>query len=308
MSINFAALNAYAGKYAAKIIAQILMTLTVAQDVTVMDGLKNTVRLPKLSTADFLKPYDGVFAATADALVFGERQLTVSVGQGDLLIEPEQFRYTFLGDQLANGGRNIPEEQFIFDRIKERVANSINTNIPWIGDKAVTVTNAASKVRKIADGFAKIIAAEITATKITPVVTGAITSTNAMTAVETVWKSLNPGVRGQTGIIYVSYDVFWKYCDAYDTAYKTSPIFTGYSNEVRLRHAQNWTVRPCLWMGSSQRILATLKENLYMGTDALSELSAIKLIEDHYTVEMSMKVVLGFQIADLEVLAVNDQA
>ncbi len=310
-SVSFAQLSAYLNANWLGIMAQIITGFTAAQDLTILPGITNEVNLPKVSTSDFLKPYTGVFEKT-NAVGLSDRKLRVDVGQGDLVFEPEAYRREFLGQQLKPGGRNIPEEQFIFDQLAERAAHSIDEHIVYFGEKAAVAANdtPAQKVKKITDGLGTIIAREITAGKLVPVVTGAITSSNAISKFEQVFKSLPAAVRGRGGVFYVSEDVYWKYFENYRSEYKNSPIFTGNElreKEIKFFYAANWSIRPCLWMGNSQRIVASAGKNLYLGTDGTNPLSPFKMKDEHYTVELSTKLILGTQIADLEALAVNDQ-
>ncbi len=311
-SISFAQLSAYLNANWLPIIAQIITGFTAFEDLTVLPGINNEVNIPKITTSEFLKPYTGTFEKT-DAVALEDRKLRVDVGQGDLTFEPEAFRREYLGEQLRPGGRNIPEEQFIFDQLTERAQNTIDQHIVYFGKKEAVVAGdtAVQKARKITDGFGTIIAKEVTAGNLVPVVTGAITNANAISKVETVFKSLPTAVRAKGGVIYVSEDVYWKYFENYRTDYKTSPIFTGNelrSKEIVFMYAANWSIRPCIWMGNSQRIIASAGKNLYMGTDGTSPLTPFKLIDGHYHMEFSMKLIMGLQIADLDALAVNDQA
>jgi hypothetical protein len=73
-------------------------------------------------------------------------------------------------------------------------------------------------------------------------------------------------------------------------------------------------VKRATWMSGSRRLIAeplapggTHGENLYMGTDLLSDANEIKTKENLWTLESGICVDLGFQIADLNALRVGDQ-
>lgn len=74
-------------------------------------------------------------------------------------------------------------------------------------------------------------------------------------------------------------------------------------------------VKPATWLGTSRRLIAepmaagTQKgANIYMGTDLLSDANEIKTKENLWSLEAGIKMVLGFQIADLEAIWVGNQA
>lgn len=73
-------------------------------------------------------------------------------------------------------------------------------------------------------------------------------------------------------------------------------------------------VKPATWMGSSRRLIGTpmfdmsgKSENLYMGTDLLSDGNEIKTVEALWTIEAGISMDIGWQIADLGALIINDQ-
>lgn len=73
-------------------------------------------------------------------------------------------------------------------------------------------------------------------------------------------------------------------------------------------------VKAATWLTGSRRLIAgpmtqgNRHENIYMGTDLLSDANEIKQKENLWTVEAGISVDLGFQIADLSALRLGDQA
>jgi hypothetical protein len=62
-------------------------------------------------------------------------------------------------------------------------------------------------------------------------------------------------------------------------------------------------------MGTSGRVIVNIKQNLRMGTFAEDGFNRIgKVVEDLHGTNAAIKFLLGFEIADLEVLHVNNQA
>lgn len=73
-------------------------------------------------------------------------------------------------------------------------------------------------------------------------------------------------------------------------------------------------VKPATWLTGSRRLIAGpmaagyRHENLYMGTDLLSDANEIETKRNLWTLEAGIAVDLGFQIADLGALRIGDQA
>jgi hypothetical protein len=73
-------------------------------------------------------------------------------------------------------------------------------------------------------------------------------------------------------------------------------------------------VKPATWLTGSRRLIAGpmaagyKHENIYMGTDLLSDMNEIETKRNLWTLEAGIACDLGFQIADLGALRVGDQA
>lgn len=157
-------------------------------------------------------------------------------------------------------------------------------------------------------GFAVRIAYAISNEGLVPVVTGAISNTNAVAKVELVARSMPVAFQKAGFTVFISYDVWWKYQDDYRERYgKQIQInkdgffdIDAFAGKVKLK--------PCTWMGASQRIIATPKENLIIGTDQLSDANKIDSFVKLRTMELGINLDICTQIRDLEAIKVNDQA
>ncbi len=186
----------------------------------------------------------------------------------------------------------------------------------WICNTITTagqspVTHAAkwtlANAEAICVGLGTLIAAEIVGGGLTAQVTGAITNTNAVAKVELMVRKMPVAYRKAGFGVFVSYDVFDKYQDDYRERYGKNFMVNadgfyyvdGSSRKIKLI--------PCTWMGTSQRIICSPKENLLMLTDKLSDMQNIRTIEQMYTLQAGISFGIGFQIRDLEAMQVNDQ-
>jgi hypothetical protein len=250
--------------------------------------------LTKLSAVGAPRPYrtQDDFGTGPD---FSDRTLTAFQSKWDYEFDPENMRNTYLATLP-----NTPFEQDCVDQVSREYLDSIITSTLWTGVRNASGTTAAD----LCSGWGTIIAAEITATNITPVVTGAITNANAVTQVELVANGLPIWVKKRGYIVNVSYNVFEKFLAHYRTlnGFQYQPDKDGsYKLDGR-----KGTLIPTDFMGSSQRIVATVQNNLTFGTD-------LERVATHPTPHLNIMKIrhmmpVGCEIQDLEALRVNDQA
>lgn len=162
-------------------------------------------------------------------------------------------------------------------------------------------------------GFGTILAAEygnLAATN--KIATGAITDTNAFDKIVLMYQSMPAEKQALGGIFYVSYSVYQKYQNAVLAKFTNGTSFMQVPGSVSMYvfgSANRWIIQPATWMGSSQRIIATQKENLKMGTDLLSDMNTIgKMVPHIHGYYCKFQLILAYQFVDLDLLYVNDQA
>jgi hypothetical protein len=264
--------------------------------IQIRTNVKAPQKLVKMSATGNVRPY-----AEADhfgtGVAFTNRTLTVRQTKKDYPFNPEEFRNTLLASLNPNTMDFVPEA---VNQVSKEYLNDLMANALYLGVYNGAGTAAADTVT----GWGTIIAAEITATNITPVVTGAITNANAVSKVDLVAKSA-PLVMRQLGmVVYCSYSTFDKYAEDYRSKYgfQYVPSLTG---GYRIDNV-NAELKPVAWMGTSNRLIATIPQNLVFGTD-------IEQIQMHATphldiLQIRQKMPLGCEIQDLGVLVVNDQA
>jgi hypothetical protein len=264
--------------------------------IRVYKRVKQPIKLPKLSAKGGPRPYRTNDDSSGNGFKFTDRELKVNQSKWDFTYNPEEFRNTYLQDESEQ-----PEYQQALDQISKEYLAAINDSAMGSGTYNSSGTTAAA----IATGYLTIIANEISGSAITPVVTGSISTSNAVTKVETLVSAMPAWMRERTDVkILCSYDVF----DKYKTHYRASFGFTFQPSAIGkyIVDGTNIELVPCSWMGSSQRLIGTIDGNLVAGTDsdAISVHPSIKMDQ----IEVRLKMAVGLQIADLEALIVNDQA
>lgn len=240
---------------------------------------------------------------------FTDRTLTVRASKWDFELNYEALRNTYLS-AASNGAfdpNSVRIHQYIVDQFATQYLAQIYDNTVGAGDYNSSGTTAAA----IADGFLTIIADEITATNLSPVTVGAMTTSNAVTKVEILVDALPAWMKQMGFKIYCSYDSFSKY----RTHYRSLNGFGFQANaEGRFKlDGYNGYLEPRGWMGSSARLIAvpnvpvgSVDNALHMGTND----EAVEIYPSIHLdlIQIRMKYPVGFQISDLSAIVVNDQA
>ncbi|QCR23086.1 hypothetical protein [Pontibacter sp. SGAir0037] len=303
-AVKVDALAAYAGTYQKQLIAQAVNGMDVAQDVTVLPGIKKATQFTKLTVGSILKPFNSTHQPTANALQYSGQILEVKVGKADLLIDTDDYRQIWLSELMKAGvnPNDIPEEKFTWEQVMKAFGAELNNTTAYSG-----VYNASgNSAIDVANGFGTILAAAITETKVTPVVTGAITLADAVEQIEAVYKSLPVVYRNMNTVAYMSFNSYDSYCENYAERFGTQPIYNQFG-QLYLRHsAGKCLIKPVTWMGSSGRVIITPKENMIMGTDLLGDANKINTVPDVWTLKAGIAMAVGFQFRDLSAMRVND--
>lgn len=183
-------------------------------------------------------------------------------------------------------------------------------------------TNAAAKFQKIngravADGLEIHISEAISASTLTPVVTGAINNADplftASVVIKKVYRALDPGYRSKVIFAFMSFNSFDKLND--DIEEKQKYTVTDPSTNQVMENAvyvpgtnRRLIAVACGWMGASNRIIVTPKENVILGCDLLSDANQINTKENLWTLEMGLLFNIGVNFALIDAVRVNDQA
>ena len=304
------ALAAYTGAHEQKLFSTLRNALDISTDITVVPGIKNTLKLTKLTVRDGVRGYREAFDAADNDLEYSGRDLSVELLKRDMMINPLKYRNTWMSHVMQDGVNpsDIPFAAYGSEQSAIKIAQEINDNA-YLAKKG-----DSSSVATTFDGLGTQIAAAIAAetakagTGIVPVTTGAITSSNAVHTFEMMTKAMPIAFRRAGFNLYCSYDLFDKYNDDYREKYRKNYE----SNEDGVYYIDTTSRKiqlvPCTWMGSSQRIIATPKDNLLCGVDALGDMDKIHTDIELEIVKWRWIFALGFAIRDLDAIKVNDQA
>jgi hypothetical protein len=309
-----AALGAYYRANKQILTSEMLLGSNIQSRYEVNDGVKDELPLPTLEVGDLVKPANDVtFQPTTNALTFGARILKVRAWKVDLLIVPNALEKTWLGQYYQKGSSNykIPFEQFVMNYIIAKINENIRLQSTYKG-----VYNAAGTTPlDVFNGWLKLIADEVTAGNIVPIVTGAITSVNVVDKLLAVHDGLGEAYKASPTEMPVNSTIFDWYTRKFTPVLNANLVAmdpTGARpllNEVMLTGTNCLLVREA-GLGTSQRVHVTPKENRVYGCDSIGEENNIRVQEFERTIKLMVDAKSGvnFKQVHARALSCNDQA
>jgi hypothetical protein len=264
------------------------------QGIQIRRNVNAPQAMTKLSAVGNPRPYTAADALTTGPK-FTDRVLTAFQSKWDFDFDAEEFRNTYLANQSG-----APFYEQSLNHVAQAFLDDIQRNTLYLGSRNASATTSAA----IADGWGKTIADLITATTLTPVVTGAITDVNGVDKFELMVTNVPTWMREKGFVIYCSYAKFDNFRKNYRTAFNFQ-----FDKNAEGRYKMdnlNVEIRPVAWMGTSSRLIATLENNLVFGTDV--ERVQVAASQRRNIIEVRLMMPVGTQIQDLEAIFVNDQA
>lgn len=310
MALDITALNTVLGAYLRENRNIMLSELVLGDDFErrfeIYEGVKDELAMPNLTITDLVKPADAsTFSPTGNALAFDAQLLKVRGLKVDLQIVPSDLENTWLGTLRKRGQdpHDLPFEQFIMDRIIAKTRENVYMKAIYNGTYNASGTTPGATM----DGFLKLIADAVTASKLTPVVTGAITAANVEEKLLMVYDALDEAYKLGTTQMKVSAQIFDWYIRHQRTTYGSAQDYDGV--ETMLYGTMCMLVRePAL--GTSGRVICTPQENMVLGIDSMSDSSNIRTQEFNRTIKVMIDFKAGVIFKELnnKVIAINDQA
>lgn len=275
-------------------------------------GVKGKELLTTHLVNTLFRRYQSEFTPVANAHEFAPRWLEVEAAKIDLKIIPQNFENAYLGIARAPGFNHIqmPFEQFILDQTFAKKNEEMEDAI-WNGVKAAIPSNNDT-LDMLFDGFLKIIIDGLAANdpNFTAVATGALTLNDCVEQFESVYKALHTSMRTKEIYMYCSVANRDLYAESYRENYSKNYVQKTINGleAIRLDFGNAWVV-PIPGMGDSDRIIATFKDNMIPGTDAMDDSDMLNFQDSHRDVDMWADMKFGAQIGILNnrVIAVNNQ-
>lgn len=256
---------------------------------------------------------------TQDAFKFADRMLKVRDWSLDLVIRPKVLQKTFL-NRLTPPGSNPYNmdgsfEAMIVEHILKQIKNDLSAAV-WRGiyNAAAVAAGAADPFRLI-DGFLRIVAADLASGTpiLSPVVSGAITNTNAVEVLESVFSSADEQHKKRGGKMYVSPLVK----EMYNKDYRTRFGDSNYNNEFGKRFLElsegRVEIVGQVELAGSQRVIYDPLGVMGIGTDLESDMMNLTFEREKRDIIVFADGKIGAQYAALsvagkETIYINDQA
>ena len=311
------AFQAYVRQYSEQLFTKLFYGFKTGQLAMPFEGVKGELILSEVQIKDNLirrwaKAFDPVAAAE-----FVPTTLKTHLNKVDLSVVPQEYEASYLGmmRQKGQNPRDWPFEAYILDKILKKMNQEMEYAF-WQGDEAASPAST-DYLRETFDGILKIVADAITATTITPVTTGAISSTNALAKFFDLWQQVGEAYKEGGTDFFCSYAIYDMYRKNYKTEYGANPIETpvinnaGYEvNGLRYEYGGgNSFIIPTAGMTGSGRVIVTPRENLVYGVDDPSDVQ-FNFETNVRELQMWADFRMGVQLLQARdgIIVVNDQA
>ena len=142
-AVDVSALTNFAATNQKALISTLLNGLDIANDIMVQPNVKNKIPMPKLTVGKGARPYSGTeeFHSGGVDLVYTQRYLEVKIGKRELLIDPEDYRATYLAWATTPGSssaeKKIPFAQYMWQQVVLALQNELNGETAYYGDVAI---------------------------------------------------------------------------------------------------------------------------------------------------------------------------
>ncbi|MCA0231591.1 MAG: hypothetical protein LCH91_14055 [Bacteroidetes bacterium] len=257
-------------------------------------------------------------------------------GQRDLTREhPPLFAEEYWRNQMEKVGEEVEVNAFYMK--DKSVATAFNAGSTYaVGDvvvfgpleqyyKCTSATSAGQSPtthpakwqwasnQYICDGWGTVLKKEIANSQLSVTVTGAITNTNALDKIDGVMWAAVPELMRQKGVkFYMSNDVYEKRQKHLRAKKDAGAFYTegdlATSKEYIIDSGRRGQIVPVNWLGTSQRVIVTLDNNMVMGTNSLDSMGVWgNRVDTLHGFKTIMKFTLAFEFDDLRYLIVNDQ-
>lgn len=299
--------SSYAGELALPYIHAALLTGdTIANRyVTVKENVKFKAVLKKLSSANLVQAASCDFGTGSSALTLAEAVLQVTDLKTNIEVCKEQFAQDWEAMQTGRGFINdvIPANfaDFLLTYLAGKISEQIEFNL-WQGNFSGSIAGASGYtafdglMKKLQDVFTTSPSYNITSA-LTPA--GAGGTTAIMTAIDATVAAIPAGIMGSPNTkCYMSrktFQVYMQACMAAGTGGPLQPADNGI-----LKQVYGYEIYVCPGFPNDCLLFAQ-PENLFVGTDLVSDLNEVKVVDMSLTdasdnVRMAMRYRFGTQV------------
>ena len=302
---NAAAFRAFVEKFADTLISELHFGAPSLQLFTAHEGVKGKKILTQLVLGQSLvRKYSKSFEPT-EAFSFTPRELAIAMAKVDMEMTPKDLEDTYLGMFRQNGQLNpedLPFERYIFNDILMKIKEEMEVTA-WQGVAAASPA-AGAVLNVLTDGIMHLLGDAATATTITPITTGALTSANMVEKVELVYSGIGKAYKATNVDIFCSVNDRAKYVASYRDAYGKYVALDNNRVPFDLGPATLHFL-PGVPDGA---IVVTPRSNLHYGYDGALDHTTFRVKDQIRSMQFAMDLNVGFQIGILNdrAIRVND--
>lgn len=293
--------SSYAGELALPYIHAALLTGdTIANRyVTVKENVKFKAVLKKLSSANLVQAAGCDFNTGSSALTLAEATLQVTDLMTNIQVCKDQFASDWEAMQTGRGFINdvIPANfaDFLLTYLAAKISEQIEFNL-WVGNFSGSVGGASGYTSF--NGLLKQISDAKSGTPDYNI-TAALTAGNIMTAIDATVAVIPSTIIGSPNTkCYMSRKTFQLYMQACMAAGTGGPTLP--SGDAIMKQVYGYEIYVCPGF-SNDCLLFAQPDNLFVGTDLVSDLNEVKVVDMSLTdasdnVRMAMRYRFGTQV------------
>lgn len=308
-SIDISGLDGYFREYKETIFTQNLIPSECEQHMDVIEDVRDELILPTLTIGNVVKGWESTFSPANNTIVMSQRTLKVRPLTIEATWNPQLLRKEWIAKLQKNGfsEADLPLERFIIEKLLQKGKEELELLAIALGIS--TWPTKPTSASGAYNGFLKIIADEILASSITPVVTGAITIANAIESVESVFQASNGRLQTTESKMFMSYGVYNLYLMQYRDQWGANVNNKEFKKTYLDLSNGLCELVPLRAWGSSQRLLHTVQENMKIGIDAQSDFATVKAQTSHRNIDVWADFQQSVQINTVsdDVMTVNDR-
>ena len=310
MAQNLTALATALGAYYRDKKAEVLGKLYAAEDMrkyfNVVSGVQDEYVMTEMLFDELTQPYQKDWTPKGTA-TFTPEILKNRPVKVDFTLEPKALEATWLGYLKTNGSsaEEYPFVQYIYERLIEKVARELN-NTTINGVYVAPTAGTAGAAIAAFNGLLKIVTDAITATKITPIATGALSTSNIRTKVEQMVDALPTEHRDQDLVLLMSPSWARAYFRLNRTDFGANIDYKPGETMVDFTNVKIVTPQ---YMNGSSRMIITPAANLFLLEDGVNEEERMIIEAEKRVINIMMdfKRGVGFGIIE-DYVWTNDQA
>lgn len=302
--------STYAGELALPYISAALLTGdTIANRyVTVKENVKFKAVLKKLSSANLVQAAGCNFNTGTSALTLAEAVLQVTDLMTNIEVCKDQFASDWEAMQTGRGFINdvIPANfaDFLLTYLAAKISEQIEFNL-WVGGFSGSVGGASGY--SAFTGLLQQISAGKSGTPDVNITAPGLSAGNIMTYIDSLVAAIPAGIMGSPNTkCYMSRKTFQIYMQACMAAGTGGPLQP--ADNAILKQVYGYEIYVCPGF-SNDCLLFAQPENLFVGTDLISDQNEVKVVDMSLTdasdnVRMAMRYRFGTQVGFVSDVAV----